>query len=155
MKRLKLTYKGNEIVSDIFNFKAFRMMYDILYAEVTIASLDEAALVGVIAMFDGTVITEDVIRYGLRDLHEDELLNALNKVINWFNSVTTHNDGEVLGQSSRTPILSLYNSMLSQHLPSEIDKQEPQLLLDVMAADVDDTIRADDIPEDIRVCYGL
>ena len=61
MNRLTLTYKGNEIISSIFNFKAYRAIAGVLDGEVAEGLLDEAAMAGLIAMFDGTAITSEVL----------------------------------------------------------------------------------------------
>ena len=123
--------------------------------EITVDKLDDAATQGLIAMFDGTELTEDVFIKGWRKLDEQELSDALNKIINWYTSVKPHKTNETIGELPDDPVLSLYHSLLSSHLPSEIDKQDPQLLLDVMNAESSSAVSADDIPDDLKVYYGL
>ena len=156
MKRLKLKYNGKYILSDIFNMKAVRVMHDILDSgEITRELIDTAATSGVIAMFDGTEITEDII-VGWRGLDASELSLARYKVKEWFDGFLSRSrDENMVGTPPPKPVLSFYKSLLDRHLPSEIDKQDPQLLFDVMAADKGDSISANEIPDDMKIYYGL
>jgi len=152
MNRLKLTYKGNVILSNAFNMMAWRVMYDALSAGVTPINVDIATTTGMVAMFDGTMITADVIT-GWRELNSEELRQARDAIIDWYMDVKPHN-AEIIGDVPERPILSLYHSLLSNHLPSEIDKQDPQLLFDVAYAKPTKTVKADNIPEAYKILYG-
>jgi hypothetical protein len=155
MKRLKITYRGKEIISDIFNFKAFRVMTGHLTGELSQEKLDSAAMLGVIAMFDGTELTEDVLLKEWNNLDLDALTDALNKVSNWYTSVKLPDKKQAIGETPDNPVIQLYHSLVDHHLPSEIDKQDPQLLIDVMHAKKSDTTSVDDIPESVKGYYGL
>ena len=125
-------------------------------------SLDDAALQGVIAMFDGTELTADILMSGAsqRDIYgnpvidENELKKAIMNVINWFLSIKTPDPQEMIGELPEDPVLALYNSLLTNHLPSEVDKQDPQLLLDVINIKKSDTASVDDIPDSVKELYG-
>jgi len=137
MKRLTLAYKGRDIVSSIFNFKTYRTMAEILDNGKTIAALDEAADAGLIAIFDGTQITADSLTGDWRNFDSAELSRARNMVLRWFNAVRPRKTPDTDTKIPDDPILSLYRTLLFEHslLPSEIDEQDPQLLIDVMIAD--------------------
>ena len=155
MKRLKLKYNGKYILSDIFNMKAVRVMHDILDSgEIARELIDTAATSGVIAMFDGTEITEDVI-VGWRGLDESELSLARYKAWEWFDDFLSRSRENIVGTPPPKPVLSFYESLLDRHLPSEVDKQDPHLLFDVMSATKGNSINANEIPDDMKIYYGL
>ena len=146
------------ILSDIYNFKAYRIMADLIKGDLTTEVLEDAAMQGIIAMFDGTDLTEDILLSGwtqLDKINSKELTTAIDKVITWFISTKPAETPQIIGELPENPILSLYNTLLENHLPSEIDKQDPQLLFDVINAKKTDTSSVDDVPEDVRELYGL
>jgi len=158
MRRLNITYQGKSVLSDIFNFKAYRIMSDSINGELTPDMLEDAALRGIIAMYDGTEITEDILTSGWVHsgvINTKELTDAIDKVLLWFISVKPAKNPQIIGEPPENPILSLYKSLLEHHLPSKIDKQDPQLLFDVMSAKKSDTSSADDISDDAKEYYGL
>lgn len=145
------------MISDAFNFKAYRLMFGKLSKmdEITREALDAAALDGVIALFDGSPLTEDALRRG-HGIDKVELMKACDKVISWYLSVKPRpNNARMVGTLPDDPILHLYNTLLRHHLPSELDKQDPQLMFDVMAVKSGDAVSADNIPDAYKVFYGL
>ena len=160
MKRLTLTFKGNEIISEIFNMKAWRAMFKVMTGEFTEYTLDDAALIGVIAMFDGTPITEKVLKSGWRALDENELSEALEKVYKWFEEVKPNRKLDeksiIVGEIPDDPVLNIYHNLLRLHLlPSEVDKQEPQLLFDLYFSGNNESDQEEEIPEELKLYYGL
>ena len=159
MKRLYLTYNGKKIASDSFNMKAWRVMFKILAeGEVTPESVDRAALEGAAALFDGTEITGDVLLHGWNSLDAGELDAALGSVFAWFSEVRPPDRSEPLvGTPPEDPVLAIYRNLLDSCgcLPSEVDRQCPQLLLDVMAADQGDYASVDGMTDDERLLYGF
>jgi len=150
MKRLKITYKGKEILSDAFNFKAYRVMSDAISDGV---ELDDVAIQGVIALFDGTPITEEDLISNWKIFDERELSIAHSKIISWYRSIKPPEKVESVGEIPKKPILNLYNRLLMSHLPSELDKQDPQLLLDVM--NVKAVSGVSEVPDNMKIYYGL
>jgi len=157
MKRLTLTYKGHEIVSSIFNFKAYRVMSAALGEGVSGESLDEAAMQGLTAMFDGTPITASALRGDWRSFEGGSLAKALDKALQWFGEVKPRSAQAMVGDAPADPILSLYRSLLMGHgiLPGAVDEQDPQLLIDVLNAEESGAVSADEIPDEMRIYYGL
>ena len=155
MKRITLTFNNEKTVSDIFNFKAYRIMSDILTDKLTTDKLDDAAMQGLIAMFDGTELTSDALLSGWRNFDEKELTEALDNIVNWFISTKPPKDKQAVGEQPPDPIMSLYNSLLTHHLPSEIDKQDPQLLIDVMNAEKSGVTSVENVPDNLKIYYGL
>ncbi|MCL2080235.1 MAG: hypothetical protein FWH17_10455 [Oscillospiraceae bacterium] len=159
MKRVKLIYNGKEIISDSFNMKAYRVMYDTAAkGNFTPGLLDDMALKGIIAMFDGTPITEDLLTNNWREFDETELDAALLKVYGWFFAVRPQGGvTKFEGTPPKDPILSIYKRLLRDHgiTPSEVDEQDPQLLFDVFGADMGEQISFDDMSNEERELYGL
>jgi hypothetical protein len=111
-------------------------------------------MMGVIAMFDGTELTEEVLLKEWNDIDLDALADAQNKVLYWYHSVRVPAKTQTIGETPDNPIMHLYNSLLESHLPSEIDKQDPQLLFDVLHAKKSDTTSADEIHDSVKDYYG-
>ena len=155
MNRLKITYRGKEILSDIFNFKAFRIMSEHFGGELTKEQLDSVAMLGVIAMFDGSELTEDVLLKEWQNIDLDSLNVALDKVLSWYSSVSFPENNQIIGEIPDNPVIHLYSNLIDRFLPSEIDKQDPQLLLDAINAKKSDTTSADEIPDSAKPYYGL
>jgi len=155
MKRLKLTYNSRSIVSGAFDFRAFRLISDALKGELTQGKLDGAMMQGLISMFDGTELTADIFESRRNILDQDEVAAALNAVSGWYFSVKHPEHVKIVGELPENPILSLYQSMIERHLPSELDKQDPQLLLDVIHTKKSDTTPASEIPDSVKDYYGL
>ena len=157
MKRLVLEYKGVETVSNPFSMGVYRIMYDALDGAETLteAALDAAALEGVAAMFDGTAITRDALRAG-GGIDGDAIFLACVKTLAWYRGVNARG-GEALPSALQegNPIHALYKAFIPHKLPGELDKEDPQLLFDVLAAETRPSASADDIPDDLKVFYGL
>jgi len=139
MKRLTLVYNGKEVVSNPFSMGAFRAVFDTLMGaeELTPGVIDTAAFEGVIRLFDGTELTEEIIRRG-DGIDASGLLNACALIISWYRVVAVNpGNREYMGESPKTPILSLYKQLLKEHdiLPDEIERQDPQLFFSVMNAE--------------------
>ena len=153
MKRLKMTYQGRVVVSDIFNFKAYRMISEAL--SYGAYDLDTVAMQGIIAMFDGTEIDPDVLIGDWSKLDLNEYNYALNKVMEWFNGIDVPKSPQPSEKSLYDSIIGVYNFLLSSHLPSEVDKQDPQLLIDVLYADTNEPVDPSDLTEDQKFRQGL
>ena len=147
------------MLSDIFNMKAYRVMYELLNDyELTPELLDEVAVAGLVAMFDGSEITEEALVSGWRGFGEKELENALIKVYDWYLDVKMpERDGHYVGRPPDNNVMGIYRHLLDVRglSPSEVDKQCPQLLLDVMFADMGDIVNADDLTEEEKLYRGL
>jgi len=158
MKRVVLSYRGQDVLSGRFCMGAWRVMYDLLSkSRVTVEAVDAAAVAGLCVMFDGSVITDDVLLRGWRELDEGQLSAAVNSVYGWFVDVKPHGEGDALDDAPVDPALSLYRGFWPYQLPDALDRQDPQLFFDVAAAKVadPDTAGADEIPDNLRVFYGL
>ena len=157
MKRLTLAYKGKVIVSGAFNMGAYRVVFDALTGAAGFSAemVDAAALEGVIAMYDGTELTEGVIR-GAKGLDGKELMSNCAVLMQWFHAVKVRADSPpTTGTMPDKPLLSVYSTLLKLYsiLPSEVDKQDPQLLFDVMATEPPQSADPDlygDIPGEDR-----
>ena len=133
-------------------------MGEAISGELTPESLDDAAMQGLIAMFDGTELTADVLMSGWtrKDdtgnpiLNENEVHIALDRVWNWFTSIIPPENDQTIGEIPENPVIGLYNSLVTYHLPSEVDKQDPQLLIDVLNAKKSDTASVDDVPDIVK-----
>ena len=158
-KRLTLTYRNKVIVSDAFNFKAYRAVRASLAARFgdALTASDSAALEGVIALFDGSALTEDTLRHST-DVDPDELAAAERKILDWFFAVNPPaRKFRAIGRPPEDVVLALYNTMLTRfnRLPAEVDMEDPQLLLDVLAADTGDAVSEEQIPAGCGIFYGL
>ena len=153
MKRLKITYQGRVIVSDIFNMKAYRMISRAL--DMGVYDFDTIAVQGIIAMFEGTEIDEDVLITDWKNFYLNEYDHALNKVIEWYNGITVPESNQPSEKSQHDSIIGLYNFLLSSHLPSEIDKQDPQMLIDVLYAESNEPPDPSKLTEDQKFRLGI
>lgn len=157
MKRLTLTYQGRKIVSDVFNMKAYRLMYDALSGDgLNAAFLDSAAVIGLAAIFDGTELTEDVLMSGA-GIDGGELIKACGTVMSWHSEITKKHlkKSEKAEPQQGHPVLSLYKSLLGRHLPDELDRQPAELFFDVMFTENNDPGFANDMPESQRDLYEV
>ena len=160
MKRLTLTYRGETIVSDTFNMRAWRTMRAmrlIAPAGDAVLAVTAAALEGVIVLFDGTALTEDVLRHST-DIDAAELEAASGLVIEWFLSAAPKPGGaQMVGRPPSDSVLALYHDLLFTHgiLPGQVDREDPFLLFDVLGADMGDAVDARQIPDEYKTFYGL
>lgn len=154
IKKIVITHAGREYVSTPFNFKAFRRMYRMLEQKekITQVEADAAGLEGLIALFELTPLTMEI----LNEVDAQQVMTASETVFSWFQAVEIKKSSkQLVGTPPEDPILAIYHGFLRSHLPSELDKQDPQLLFDIFATDTGDAIDANEIPNGYQEMYGL
>ena len=137
----------------MFNFKAYRMISNALSADAY--DFDTVAVQGIIAMFDGTEIDYDVLIGDWSNLDLNEYNYALNKVMEWYNGIVVPESPQPSDKSPYDALIGLYNFLLSSHLPSEVDKQDPQMLIDVLYAESNEPVDPSQLTEDQKFRLGI
>lgn len=157
MKRMTLGYNGKTVLSDSFNFKTYRAISDALGQGLAEDAIDIASRAGLIALFDGTEITAEALTSEWWRFDEAELSAALSKVMAWYSGVRLRKDRQTAARPPEDAILGLYKGLLKTYnmQPSEVDKQDPQLLIDILSMDDIEAAQADSATDAAKAFYGL
>lgn len=145
--QLKINGQDETIKSRPFDMECYRLMYDSFHVENQ--SRDEGALAGLRNLFPSVDL--------LKALSPGALIAAICNLLMLYSDVKSYaKKKEVLRAGEGHPIYGIYQRFLQSHgrLPSEIDRQDPAFLLQILTEEHTDEITADQIPPHLRMYYG-
>ena len=145
-RSIKIKIWDNEITSRPFDMECYRLMYDAM----TAGEHELASFIGIHNLFPDVELSQ---------IPADELAKAADALTVLFLSVKASGTPQktMAVEPEGHPVRKLYKSLLQAHgiLPSDVDRQDPIFLYQMITEEHTDGVAAADVPAVFRPFLGM